>query len=141
VIKEFQGEYRWLSNFAICVVVIDGKTYPSTENAYQAAKTVIDSERLPFQFMTAGQAKRSGKRVAMRNDWDDIKISVMEDITRQKYSRNPFKSKLLETGNQEIQEGNTWGDTFWGICKGKGENNLGKIIMKIREELQTNQGR
>lgn len=136
MIKEFQGDYRWLSNFAIQAVIFEGKTYPTTENAYQAAKTIIDTERIPFETMTPGQAKRAGKTVTMRYDWDSVKLTIMEEITRKKYKYDPFKSKLLETGEQEIQEGNTWGDTFWGYCNGKGQNNLGRIIMKIRGELQ-----
>ena len=136
MIKEFQGDNRWLSNFTPCKVMLDGVVYPSTENAYQAAKTVMTNERVPFPTMTAGQAKRAGRKVTMRSDWDDVKIAVMEDLTRQKYSVEPLRSKLLMTGDVEIQEGNSWGDTFWGICKGRGENNLGKLIMKVRAELR-----
>jgi len=135
MIKEFQGDNRWLSNFTPCCVMLDGVTYPSVENAYQAAKTVVAGERVPFTTMTAGQAKRAGRDVTMRSDWDDVKITVMENLTRQKYSVEPLKSKLLMTGDVEIQEGNSWGDTFWGICNGIGENNLGKLIMKVRKEL------
>jgi ribA/ribD-fused uncharacterized protein len=136
MIKEFQGEYRWLSNFTPCAVRLDGVEYPSTENAYQAAKTIADAERAPFTTMTAGQAKRAGRKVTMRSDWGEVKIKVMEDLTRQKYSVDPLKTKLKMTGEMEIQEGNSWGDTFWGICNGGGENNLGKLIMKVRTELR-----
>ena len=136
MIKEFRGDKRWLSNFTPCRVMIDGVTYPSTENAYQAAKTVLGDERAPFATLTAGQAKRAGRGVTMRSDWACVKIAIMEDLTRQKYSIEPLKTKLLATGNEEIQEDNSWGDTFWGICNGKGENNLGKLIMKVRGELQ-----
>ena len=136
MIKEFRGEFRWLSNFTQCVVKLDGISYPSTENAYQAAKTVLIEERIQFETITAGQAKRAGRKVTMRDGWDLVKVPIMRDLTLQKYSREPFKSKLLATGTQEIQEGNSWGDTFWGICKGKGENHLGMIIMYVREELK-----
>jgi len=136
MIKEFQGSKRWLSNFTPCWVFLDGVAYPSTENAYQAAKTVVKNERKPFVGMTAGQAKRAGKKVTIRDDWDEVKLEVMEDLTRQKYTQEPFKSKLLGTGDREIQEGNRWGDTFWGICNGRGSNHLGVIIMKIRSELR-----
>lgn len=135
MIKEFKGNKRWLSNFTPCKVTLDGITYPSTENAYQAAKTIVESERKQFVFITAGQAKRAGRTITIRADWDNVKLSIMEELTRQKYASEPLKTKLLNTGSREIQEGNTWGDTFWGICKGKGANNLGKIIMKIRQEL------
>jgi ribA/ribD-fused uncharacterized protein len=135
VITQFNGNNRWLSNFTACSVQLDGVTYRSTEAAYQAAKTIVDTERLQFQSMPPGKAKRAGKTVTMRADWNVIKLSVMEDLTRQKYSTELMKFRLLNTGDVEIQEGNSWGDTFWGICGGVGQNNLGKIIMKIRQEL------
>ena len=136
MIKSFQGANSWLSNFTTCKVLLDGVTYPSTENAFQAAKTLNNNERKPFTICTAGQAKRAGRKVTLRKDWEKVKITVMEDLVRQKCSREPYKSRLLNTGDQEIQEGNVWNDTFWGVCKGRGANNLGKIIMRIRTELQ-----
>lgn len=135
MITQFNGNNRWLSNFTACSVQLDGVTYRSTEAAYQAAKTIVDTERLQFQSMPPGKAKRAGRHVTMRADWNVIKLSVMEDLTRQKYSTELMKFRLLNTGDVEIQEGNSWGDTFWGICGGVGQNNLGKIIMKIRQEL------
>lgn len=137
MIKEFSGEYRWLSNFAHCPVSIDGDYYPTIENAYQASKTLDKSERrfLNFAISNPGQAKSAGRKVNLRSDWEEVKLSIMEDLNRQKYNNPSFKSKLLETGTEEIIEGNTWGDIFWGVCGGVGENNLGKIIMKIRDEL------
>lgn len=127
-----------MSNFTEVIVELDGIDYPSVENAYQASKTINKDERKQFENITSGQAKRAGKKVDVRNDWDKVKLEIMEDLNRQKYNQEPFKSKLIQTGNQIIQEGNTWGDTFWGICRGVGKNNLGKIIMKIRSELQNN---
>jgi ribA/ribD-fused uncharacterized protein len=135
VIKEFQGNKRWLSNFTAVEVVLDGVTYPSTENAYQAAKTLDAKERVQFESIPSGKAKRAGKSITIRPDWDDVKLSVMEDLNRKKYSIEPFRRKLLLTGNRYIQEGNSWGDTFWGVCKGQGENHLGNIIMSIRDDL------
>ena len=136
MIREFQGNHRWLSNFTLVEVTLDGIKYPSTENAYQAAKTLNAEQRKQFETITSGQAKRAGRRVDVRADWDDVKLAVMEDLTRQKYTQEPFRSKLLATGSRVIQEGNAWGDTFWGICKGVGKNHLGKLIMKVRSELQ-----
>lgn len=136
MIREFQGNHRWLSNFTSVEVVLDGVKYPSIENAYQAAKTLNAEHRKQFENMTAGQAKRAGRRVDVRADWDTVKLAVMEDLTRQKYTQEPFRSKLLATGSRTIQEGNGWGDTFWGVCKGVGKNHLGKLIMKVRLELQ-----
>ena len=139
-IKKFIGKNRFLSNFWPGEVVYEKYRYPSVEHAYQAAKTTDQAARRAIRFAEKpGQAKKLGKKVDMRPDWDQIKLQVMEDLTRQKYTRNPeLKAKLLATGDAELQEGNTWNDTFWGINvkTGEGENNLGKILMKVRDELR-----
>ena len=136
-ILEFSGEYRWLSNFYPCVVELDGVQYPSTENAYQAAKTLIIRERKDFPNVSAAHSKKMGKLVTKRKDWDSVKLSVMQDLLWQKFTQDRFKELLLKTGNTKIIEGNTWGDVYWGVCDGKGKNHLGVSIMKIRTALQT----
>lgn len=135
-IKEFQGEYRWLSNFWPVEVVFDFITYPSIEHAYQAAKTRNIVAREAFRNCTAGEAKRMGRTLNIREDWEAVKLVVMEGLLRQKFLTPHFREKLLATGDCQIIEGNKWGDTFWGVCRGKGENHLGKLIMGIREELR-----
>ena len=135
MINEFSGRYRWLSNFHTCSIVYDGVEYPSTENAYQAAKTIIKEERIQFEMITAGQSKRARQKVTLRGDWEAVKINIMKELTRLKYKKGILKKKLIATGKQEIVEGNYWGDTFWGVCKGKGDNRLGKILMKERKRL------
>jgi ribA/ribD-fused uncharacterized protein len=139
MIKEFQGKYRWLSNFWPVEggIILDGITYPTIEHAYQAAKTLDPNERrLIARCSTPGQAKRAGKSITMRSDWHQVKLQVMEDLVRQKFTNDPeLRKKLIQTKNKPIQEGNRWGDTFWGVCRGKGHNHLGKIIMKVRSEL------
>jgi len=136
MIEAFDGETRWLSNFAPCNVVLDGRVYPSTENGYQAAKTTDLGEREQFQSITPGKAKKAGKAVTLRPDWNEVKLLVMEDLNRQKYALCDYREKLLATGDMDIQEGNHWGDTFWGVCNGVGENHLGKIIMRLRAEIK-----
>jgi len=135
-ILEFSEKDRWLSNFARCWVLLDGIKYPTTENAYQASKTIQKKSREQFETISPGKAKRMGQKLEIRDDWDDVKVSIMTDLNRQKYNQAPFRQHLLSTGDYQIVEGNTWGDVFWGVCNGVGENNLGKIIMKIREELR-----
>ncbi len=140
MIGEFKGEYRWLSNFTPCKVVLDGHIYPSTEHAYQAAKTLSFEEREAIRTSTAAGAKRLGREVTIRRDWDTVKDKVMEDLQRQKYSQEPFMSELIATGDQEIVEGNLWHDNYWGACYcgkciGTGQNKLGKLIMKIRASI------
>ena len=136
MIKEFQKEYRWLSNFAYCKIFYEGITYPSVENAYQAAKTINVEEREAIASATAGQAKRLGKTLTVREDWEDVKVQVMRELLTIKFCQTKYLGLLLATGNQHIQEGNYWNDKFWGVClkTGEGENNLGKLIMDIREK-------
>lgn len=139
MIVEFQGEFRWLSNFAPCKIVVDGMVYNSVEHAYMSAKSddpewkiyCRDTER-------PGDVKRASKYIQLVTDWEDIKLDVMAGCLKQKYSQEPYKTLLIETGEDLIQEGNRWHDTFWGVYlpTGKGQNHLGKLIMKIREELK-----
>ena len=138
MINEFKGETRWLSNFAEVEIDYLGAKYKSTEAAYQAQKTDSGTIRIIFTTLSANFAKHLGMNIKLRDDvkWDDIKLQVMEDVNRLKFNQEPFKTQLLLTENLELVEGNNWGDTYWGVCKGVGENHLGKILMKIREELK-----
>lgn len=136
-ILEFQGEYRWLSNFWPAGVMLDGVAYPSVENAYQAAKTHPEN-RAPFQRCTSWEAKKLGRQIPVRSGWNDIKVDVMRSLIEQKFAPGTtLANKLLATGDGAIIEGNSWGDTFWGVCRGKGENHLGKILMAQRTALQS----
>jgi len=132
MINKFDGEYRWLSNFAPSLVVLDGVVYPTVEHAYQAAKT-HPSQREPFRHGTPGQAKRLGQRVVMRADWELVKVAVMRELIEKKFlPRTILGDKLVATGNEELIEGNTWGDRFWGVCGGVGRNQLGILLMDRR---------
>jgi ribA/ribD-fused uncharacterized protein len=136
IIASFDGENDFLSNFFTCSIEHEGIWYTSTEAAFQAAKTLDMDERQKIARMNPGKAKRAGKKVALRPDWETIKLSVMEDLVRQKFVRhNDLKEKLLATGDATLIEGNWWKDTFWGVSGGVGENHLGKILMKVRNEL------
>lgn len=139
-IDRFDGEHRFLSNFFVIQVTYDGIDYPSTEHAFQAAKTLDLQEREKVRKTpTCGKAKRMGRTVTRRVDWDEIKIGIMRDLIRQKFSRAQYPDmadQLLATGDAPLVEGNTWGDCFWGVCGGMGKNHLGKILMEIREELK-----
>lgn len=139
-IKAFVGDFEFLSNFYITPVTFEGVTYPSAEHAFQAAKTKDKVKRYYFSkhIETPGQAKRAGRKLRLRQDWEEVKIDIMEQIIRDKFSRDPLKSKLYVTGTLELIEGNYWGDQFWGVCekKGWGRNMLGKTLMKVREGLK-----
>lgn len=139
MIKEFQGEYRWLSNFATCYVELDGIEYFSVEHAYMSAKS--DDPQWKEYCRTehqAGNVKRASRNIQLVSDWETKKVIVMRQLLEKKFHAYPFSRQLLSTGTEEIQEGNTWNDKFWGVClkTGKGENNLGKMIMEIRKELR-----
>lgn len=139
-ISGFNGNNRWLSNFHPCKIFW-GYEYGSVEAAYQAAKCSAEDskERRKFVVMSPGEAKKAGKKVKLRPDWNEVKVKVMEYLLEQKFKVPELKEKLIATGNCEIIEENMWGDKFWGMVRvdGKlvGENNLGKLLMKIRERL------
>ncbi len=135
-IVAFIGEYRFLSNFWPAKIVLDGMTYPTVEHAFQAAKTLdIHQRRSIVNLITPGEAKRMGKLLTYRSDWYAVRLYVMEDLVRQKFAHNPLRILLLQTGDAQLVEGNTWRDTFWGVCNNVGENHLGRILMKVRKEL------
>lgn len=135
-ITEFKGAYGFLSNFAVAPVVYEGMLFPTVEHAYQAAKTLDWNSREEIRkAYSAGKAKQMGKRVQLRDDWKDVRLHIMEILLRQKFNVEPYRGLLLATGNTELIEGNWWNDTFWGVCRGKGENHLGKLIMEIRSQI------
>ena len=131
------GEYDFLSNFYFIGVEYEGMLFASTEHAFQAAKTLAVHERRWFQKedMTPGQAKRLGRKIQLRPDWETVKLQVMADVLRAKFKDPELRAKLLATGTAELVEGNDWGDCFWGVCRGVGENHLGKSLMRLRLEL------
>jgi len=138
-IDSFSAEYRFLSNFWPAVVEYEGITYPSVEHAYQAAKTLDRRERRRVAAIAEpGDAKRAGRALPnQRPDWEQVKLRVMEECVRYKFTRHAeLRQRLLATGDAELIEGNTWNDRFWGVCDGQGENHLGKILMKVRAELR-----
>lgn len=130
----FQGEFRFLSNFWPAMVELDGMIFPSVEHAYVAAKSLDRDFRNEIILVSPGEAKKLGRKIKVRNDWENVKLSIMENLLRQKFQHHELRQLLLNTGSLELVEGNNWGDRFWGVCDGVGENNLGKLLMKIRQE-------
>jgi len=136
-IRGFNGPNRFLSNFSLCLVELDGVNYRTVEHAYQAAKTTTAEFREAIRLCeTPGQAKRLGRKTTIRPNWDEIKLDVMRDLLQQKFSTGYLRTALLATQDRELIEENTWYDTFWGVCHGEGLNWLGKLLMEIREELR-----
>lgn len=130
----FKNNYYFLSNMYPCEITIDidGTQYAFScvESAYQAHK--CPSRSSEFIGLNGYEAKRLGKKVELRNDWNDIKVALMKDLVKKKFSNFELLEKLKEIEG-EIVETNNWGDTFWGKCYGKGQNVLGKILMEIRD--------
>lgn len=137
-IEEFDGEYRFLSNFYPAPITYEGQEFPSVEHAYQAAKTFNPMHRdMVATAKYAGIAKKLGRHIDLRPDWDQVKLTIMERLLRKKFEHAHLREMLLATGDEELIEGNYWKDTFWGVCNGEGENHLGKLLMKIRDEIRT----
>lgn len=136
VIDKFSGDYAFLSNFAECEVFYNSLKFPSVEHAFQAAKSInIKEQEIFAKLELPVEAKRLGRQICLRKDWEIVKVKIMENLLRQKFNQEPFKELLLRTKDYELIEGNTWNDTFWGVCNGTGRNMLGELLMKIRDEL------
>lgn len=139
-ILEFQGEYRFLSNFFGATFVWDGLFWYHTEGAYQAAKSLDPKTRNLFsQIRSPATVKREGKTVTLRSDWEDVKYELMLEIVLTKFVQNPdLARKLIATGDAHLEEGNNHGDNIWGVCppnSGLGQNLLGKVLMEVRTQL------
>lgn len=134
----FDGEYAFLSNFYDSPIERDGIVYPTNEHFFQAMKTLNPEEhRQIAAAATPGKAKRLGRQVKLRPDWEEVKLQIMkEGLILKFFCNKDLAKKLIATGNAELVEGNTWNDKFWGVCDGVGENNLGKLLMEIREDLK-----
>lgn len=137
-IDGFFGQYRFLSNFWHAQVVLYDVPYPTVEHAFQAAKsTDPEFQKRIREAPTPGEAKKLGRQAPIRPDWESVKIDFMRFLVWNKFSTNEdLKAKLLATGEAELVEGNNWGDVFWGVCKGQGQNWLGRLLMETRERLK-----
>ena len=132
-----ESGYDFLSNFYLSTVSYESKLYPTIEHAYQAAKTVDDGIReIIKKAKTPAEAKKLGQSISVRNDWAIIKIDIMRQLVKDKFS-NPFLAhRLIETGKAQLTLNNKWNDKFWGVCRNEGENWLGRILMDVRDELR-----
>jgi len=126
-IGPFSGSFRFLSHFSPSPVHgLDGHLYPTVEHAYQAAKSLSAEDHLRIRLEPSpGNAKALGRQIRIRSDWERIKLSVMNLLLHMKFADPRLSQQLLDTGDAVLIEYNTWGDTYWGICQGTGENHLG----------------
>ena len=136
-IIDFRGEFEYLSNFYPCEIEFNGITYKSAEAAFQAQKCVNESDREKFKDLAPGKAKSLGEGIELRKDWEKVKVDIMREVVRAKFSQNEdIKELLLSTGDRGIIEVNLWKDKFWGVSRGTGKNWLGRILMEIRDEFR-----
>lgn len=134
-ITEFQGEYRFLSNFWPAPVKMGKWVFPSSEHAYQAAKSLDEAAWSLFANTSSpGRAKRLGRSIRIRPDWEQIKFKIMAEIVALKFDQHAdLRARLAETAPRLLIEGNSWGDRIWGQTDGRGENHLGRILMAYRD--------
>ena len=140
-IDSFRGEYEFLSNFYPAKLLFDGIAYLNSEAAYQAQKCAAAGDRAQFSQLSADEAKRLGRQVSLRQDWDQVKLGLMARIVQAKFSQHPrLARKLLETGGRPLIEGNYWHDVYWGmdLKTREGENHLGQILMTLRQDFCEN---
>lgn len=140
-IRGFFGEYRFLSNFWHSPMRVEGLRFDSGEHFYQALKCTNPADvRAIANLHTPGEAKRAGRQIKIRDDWDDVKDRAMEVVTYNKFLQNPeLMAQLLDTQGQLLVESNTWHDNYWGECSctkcaGREKHNkLGQTLMLVRD--------
>ena len=136
-IDSFRGQNYYLSNFYERPVTYDGITYKNNEATFQAQKCISYEDRKRFSDLNASEAKRLGRKVSLRPDWESIKVDVMTNIVHAKFEQNKdLAEKLCNTDTAFLEEGNTWGDRIWGTVNGNGKNLLGHILMSERDYLK-----
>ena len=144
MITEFDGKYAFLSNFFYAPFVYDGIIYPTNEHFFQAMKTLDQEKRKQIaEAKTPGAAKRMGRQVQLREDWEQVKYTAMRVGVERKFDAHPgLAKKLIATGDAILIEGNSWHDNTWGSCFCSkcadiaGKNWLGEILMERRKELK-----
>lgn len=140
MIKEFKNQYFFLSNFYECPIYYNKLVFCNAEAAFQAQKVIDEKEQYKFINLNASQARKLGKTIVLRKDWEEVKDNIMYEIVKRKFTVNKkLQQKLIDTKDEELVEGNWWHDTYWGIDSktGIGKNKLGKILMKVREEVKS----
>jgi len=138
-VKGFFLDYRFLSNFHVADVWYEGILYPSTEHAYQAAKTLDENVRREFLTLTCNKAKHKGQEIGLRPNWESIKYDVMFAVVFDKFFRHQdLRDLLISTGDKYLEETNHWKDRYYGVCDGTGQNVLGKILMEVRKIIRMN---
>lgn len=137
-IDRFWKEYKFLDNFADTLIEYEGVMYTSVEAAFQSAKTFDMETRKRIARYSPMDAKRAGRKLQLRPDWENVKEDIMYELLKKKFQNDGlgYRTKLLATGDAELIEGNNHKDSYWGVYKGVGKNRLGYLLMKVRAELR-----
>lgn len=137
---EFMGNWvkNWFSNMVVCPITIDGIEYMSTENYFQAMKSLNREDHIRIAQLAPNKSKQAGRKLRLRSDWEEVKYEVMKTALRAKFALPEWKEQLLNTGDSVIIEWNNWNDKIWGvdIDDNLGKNLLGLALMEIREEIK-----
>lgn len=142
------GKYACFSNFFEAPIRCEGMVFGTSEALWQALKTLDKEERLKFTYLNPSEAKRLGRRVKLREDWEDVKYNYMVAVLELKFKQHPdLQEILLSTGDEELIENTTgWHDNIWGDCNCakcrdiKGRNLLGKALMEVRDYIRNEDG-
>jgi ribA/ribD-fused uncharacterized protein len=141
-IELFQGQYGFLSNFHRSTITVDGRDFPTVEHYFQSMKTVDfkAAERIRVA-RSPGEAKRMGRSVELRSDWESIKYPIMYRGVMLKFLQHThLRTELMLTQDEHLIEGNDWGDTVWGCVwrngQWVGQNLLGQILMETRDAIK-----
>lgn len=142
IIDSFTGDYAFLSNYYPCSIDINGIHYTSSEAAFQSFKTTDPELRKLFAKCNPAEAKKLGRQIELRPDWEDIKVLIMMSVCVAKFVQNSdLSTKLIQTEDAILIEGNTWHDNYWGDCRCprckdiQGINALGTILMLVRYSI------
>ena len=130
---QFRGKYAFLSNFYEAPITIEGRRFRCVEAAFQAAK--CPSRAKEFESLNGSEAKRLGRKVALRPDWEEEKLEIMYLLLVAKFTQHPELAEKLKATSEPIVEDNTWGDTYWGCCRGRGQNHLGELLECLKLTL------
>jgi len=134
--------YEYFSNFYEAPIFANGKEYKTNEHFFQAHKATIEEDFEKIRTAPSpGMAKRYGNQIELVPDWENIKDRIMFKALLLKFTQHPqLTFALLRTQGRYIEEGNNWGDKYWGVVDGEGKNMLGKLLMKVRDILSQDLG-
>lgn len=138
-IDSFDGPYEWLSNFHERPFLLDDREWPTVEHYFQAMKSEDPRQQEWVRAARdAATAKRRGRSVRLRGGWLSRREDVMRAALEAKFNQHPdLAERLIETGSAHLEEGNTWGDSWWGTVEGVGANRLGLLLMELRGQLRS----